>query len=243
MEEKTTALYTQVKTKLLDAIQSGTYKAGDKLPTELELCELYQVSRTTIRLALQQLDLEGRIQKIQGKGTFVMKGKIPHRTLAPIMSFPDHMQHLGRRSDSRVLEAIVVPADLTLGELLHIDPDAPVTKLVRLRIADDVPVAHEVSYIPWYLGPGLASDDCTGSLFKLLREKYGRRIVKSVETLEPVIPERAIASLLNIEPGIPTFLMKTVTYLEDDTPIEYSLSYHRGDTANFIIERYYPPEQ
>jgi GntR family transcriptional regulator len=242
-DEKNASLYRQVKQKLLDDIRSGNYKVGDKLPTELEFCEIYNVSRTTVRLALQQLDLEGRIKKIQGKGTFVVKGKIPHRTSAPISSFPDLMQDLGRRAESRVLEAVVIPAASPIDELLQIPAQSPVTKLARLRIADDEPIAYEVSYIPWQAAPGLASDDLTGSLFKLLREKYGVQINRAVETLEPVIVEADIAELLMIEAGSPVFLMKTISSVDPDTPVEYSTGYFRSDTSNFIIERHYRPEE
>ncbi|TJY42878.1 GntR family transcriptional regulator [Cohnella pontilimi] len=242
-EEKNASLYKQVKRKLLDDIRSGVYKVGDKLPTELEFCEIYNVSRTTIRLALQQLDLEGRIKKIQGKGTFVVKGKIPHHTWAPISSFPEHMHDLGRRAESRVLETAVIPAASPFDELLNIPAQSPVTKVARLRIADDEPVSYEVSYIPWQTAPGLASDDLTGSLFKLLREKYGVHINRSVETLEPVVVEPEVAELLKIEPGTPVFLIKTISYVEPDTPVEYSTGYFRSDTSNFIIERQYRPEE
>ncbi|MDB4865796.1 MAG: putative GntR family transcriptional regulator [Cohnella sp.] len=242
-EEKNSSLYKQVKDKLLDAIRSGTYQIGDQLPTEQEFCELYNVSRTTVRLALQQLDMEGRIKKIQGKGTFVVKGKIPHYTSASISSFPEQMQLLGRRAERKVLEATVIPAAPPIDDLLTIPPVSPVTKLARLRIADDEPIAYEVSYIPWHVAPGLASDDCTGSLFKLLREKYGVRIVRSVEALEPVIVNPEIAELLKIETGTPAFLMKTVSYNDNETPVEYSTSYFRNDTSNFIIERHYRPEE
>jgi GntR family transcriptional regulator len=242
-EEKNASLYRQVTKKLLDDIRSGIYKVGDKLPTELEFCEIYNVSRTTVRLALQQLDIEGRIKKIQGKGTFVVKGKIPHHTSALISSFPDHMRDLGRRAESRVLEATVIPAASPIDDLLNIPIKSPVTKLARLRIADDEPVAYEVSYIPWQVAPGLTSDDLTGSLFKLLRDKYGIQINRSIEILEPVIVQPEIAALLKIEAGSPVFLMKTISYVEPDTPVEYNTGYYRNDTSNFIIERHHRPQE
>ncbi|MBW7454289.1 GntR family transcriptional regulator, partial [Paenibacillus sepulcri] len=109
---KNVALYVVVKQKLREAIKEGQYQPGEQLPTEDELCKMYNVSRTTIRQALQQLELEGRINKIQGKGTFISTAKsgIVHHMIAPIVSFSDHMQELGRRSETRVLEASVVPA-------------------------------------------------------------------------------------------------------------------------------------
>jgi GntR family transcriptional regulator len=77
-EKPGTVLYSIVKDKIADLIKSGEYAVGEQLPTELALCEQFQVSRTTVRLALQQLELEGRIYRVQGKGTFVSKPKIRH---------------------------------------------------------------------------------------------------------------------------------------------------------------------
>lgn len=234
---KSLPLYTQVKEKLLDAIRSGIYANGAKLPTEQELCERYQVSRTTVRLALQQLEFEGRITKIQGKGTFVQKEKIPHYTLGPIVSFSDRMQDLGKQSESRILEAGVIPSDQELEEILGIPEKSPVTKFVRLRFADHEPVSYEVCYIPWQIAPGLSGKNLTGSLFKLLKEEYNLQVYRSVDRLEPVIIGHDVAEILQAEPGSPAFQIKTVSYIKDGTPVEYSIGVFRSDLANFIVER------
>ncbi|MFC5650456.1 GntR family transcriptional regulator [Paenibacillus solisilvae] len=236
---KNIALYVIVKQKLREAIKEGLYQ--EQLPTEDELCKIYNVSRTTIRQALQQLELEGRINKIQGKGTFISTSKsgIVHHMIAPIVSFSDHMQELGRRSETRILEATVVPAGPPFQQHLEIPELSPVTKLVRLRLADDQPVAYEITYLPWSLAPGLSNEKQIGSLFKLLQEKYGHRIDRSLDTLEPVIADDEVAQLLNIDPGSPSIHIQTVSYLQDNTPIEYSESIFRTNVSRFIIERRY----
>jgi GntR family transcriptional regulator len=240
---KNNALYAIVKQDLMIAIKSGIYKAGEQLPTEDELCKIHNVSRTTVRLALQQLELEGRIKKIQGKGTFVTttNPQIVHHMLAPIISFTEHMKDLGRRSETRVLESTVIPATAPLEEILQVPAQSPVTKLTRLRLADDEPVAYEVSYIPWQLAPGLSNEDSIGSLFKLLREKYRLRIDRSLDTLKPVATAGDVAILLKIAPGSPSIDIRTVSYLADNTPVEYSEGIFRSDVAHFIIERNYDP--
>ncbi|MFD0589647.1 GntR family transcriptional regulator [Paenibacillus sp. GCM10027627] len=237
---KHSSLYTQVKAKLYEDMRTGVYQSGDRLPTEKELCDIHGVSRTTIRQALQQLELEGRIRKIQGKGTFVMKEKITHHTLAPMSSFEDHMHELGRRSESRVLEATVIPAESPIHNLLHVPLHSPVTKLLRLRLADDEPISFETSYIPWHVAPGLSQDNCTGSLFKLLKEKYEKPVLRSVETLEAAIVEPGIAKLLEIDAGSPVFRITIMAYSDGDGLVEYRILYLRSDASNFSIERRYP---
>ncbi|NBD28167.1 GntR family transcriptional regulator [Paenibacillus glycinis] len=236
-----TSKYATVKQHLLDAIKSGHYQPGDQLPTEDELCKLYNVSRTTIRQALQQMELEGRINKVQGRGTFISaaKSEIVHHMLAPIVNFSELMETLGRRSESRLLETSVVPAHAPFQSLLEIPELSPVTKLVRLRLADDQPVAYETIYLPWSMAPGLSNEKEIGSLFKLLKDKYGHQIDRSVDTLKPVIADEEIAMLLRIDPGSPSIHIRTVSYLQDNTPIEYSESIFRTDMSQFVIERRY----
>lgn len=129
-----TALYSVIKFKIIELIKSGKYQANDQLPTESEFCEQYDVSRTTVRLALQQLELEGYIKRIQGKGTFVSAAKIQTPIPHKITSFAEQMR--GLRSESKVLELVVIPADHSIAELLKMKENEPVNKLVRVRYAE-----------------------------------------------------------------------------------------------------------
>ncbi|NEW04923.1 GntR family transcriptional regulator [Paenibacillus sp. SYP-B3998] len=233
------AIYMKVQQNLMDNIQAGVYGEGAKLPTEDELCGIHKVSRPTVRRALQQLELAGLIKKIHGKGTFVTpdNSQIIHRLQAPMISYPEHMQALRRRSETSVLASTVISADANLSEHLHVPAQSPLTKLVRLRVSANVPVSYEVSYIPWQLAPGLSNDICNGSLYEQLRENYGLQIDHSIDTLEPIIADDAIAQLLQIAPGKLSFQLKTISYLADQTPFEYNESILRSDTSKFIIER------
>ncbi len=129
-----TALYSVIKFKIIELIKSGKYQANDQPPTESEFCEQYDVSRTTVRLALQQLELEGYIKRIQGKGTFVSAAKIQTPIPHKITSFAEQMR--GLRSESKVLELVVIPADHSIAELLKMKENEPVNKLVRVRYAE-----------------------------------------------------------------------------------------------------------
>ncbi|WNR45352.1 GntR family transcriptional regulator [Paenibacillus roseipurpureus] len=233
-----TSLYYAVKEKLLEFIKSGKYKIGDQLPTESELCQTYDVSRTTIRLALQQLELEGHIQRVQGKGTFVSKPKIRESITRNIRTFVEQMKDLGISSQSKVLELVVVPADETLADTLNIEEKDPVIKLVRVRYADAEPLQYVTSYLPWRVAPGLINDDCTGSLFDLLRSKHGVVISRSLESIEPVLIDEAVSKLLEVPAGSPAFSLESLTYNEKDQPIEYSYGLVRGDRFKFTMERF-----
>ncbi|MCR2821509.1 GntR family transcriptional regulator [Lederbergia panacisoli] len=235
------ALYNVVKNKILDQIKAGKYEVGDKLPTEMELCEEYSVSRTTVRIALQQLALEGRIHRIQGKGTFVSKPKIQTSLSTAEKGFASQLIEQGYRPSTEILDLRVIPADQTLAINLQINENDPVTRLTRIRYANDEPLFYSISFIPWQFAPGLVNDEegCKSSLFQLLQEKYKVGIHKTIETIEPILASETISEYLGIPEGSPVFSLETTTYNDDMKPIEFSDSVFRGDRSKFTIERFY----
>jgi GntR family transcriptional regulator len=233
------ALYSQIKDKIETEIKGEKYKAGDALPSEFQLCRDYNVSRTTIRLALQQLELEGRINKVQGKGTFVSKPKIKQSLTSSTKGFIDQMIDQGLQPRSDVLSLKVIPADSALAAHLQIHANDPVNQFVRVRLADDEPLQYETIYIPWKIAPGLVDDDCQGSLFQLLKSKYNIHIDRTVESIEPILVTDTISKHLNIPIGAPAFSIETITYSSENTPIEYSSAIFRGDRSKFTVERFY----
>ena len=237
------SLYSIVKRKIMKKIQIGKYKVGDKLPTEMELCEEYNVSRTTVRIALQELSLEGRINKIQGKGTFVSKPKIQQSLSTIEKGFASQIIEQGYEPKTDIIDLQVIPADPSLADHLKIKENDPVHRLVRIRYANDEPLFYAISYIPWHFAPGLVNDEeaCKGSLYQILQNKYGVKIHKTIEEIEPILANKSISEYLSVSEGSPVFSLETVTYNTDLVPIEYSESTFRGDRSKFTIERLYSP--
>jgi GntR family transcriptional regulator len=232
-------LYFLVKNKITDLISSGKYKLGDQLPTETELCNKFKVSRTTVRLALQRLELEGRIQRSQGKGTFVSEPQIQQTFSTVSKSFSSQLRDLGMSPESKVLDKTLIPAKKDLSDILQLNENDPVIKLIRLRYADTKPIQFLTSYIPWSICPGLIHDDCSGSLFELLKTKYNVNIYRTFETIEQSLSDEEISKHLNIPKNSPVFYLESTTYSKEDTVIEYSTSMIRGDVAKFAMEHYY----
>lgn len=239
MKIDNTALYAIIKTKIETEIKSGIYKSGDALPTEFKLCHDYDVSRTTIRLALQQLELEGKIHKIQGKGTFVSKPKIQQSLTSVNQGFREQMIAQGLQPKTKVLTIKVIPADTLLAEHLNINEKDPVNQLIRIRYADEDPLQYETSFIPWRMAPGLVDEDCHGSLFELLRSKFNIQIYRTLESIEPILISDHISKYLNITSGAPAFSVETTTFNADQTPVEFSTAVFRGDRSKFTVERHY----
>ncbi|WP_066189825.1 GntR family transcriptional regulator [Gracilibacillus timonensis] len=233
------SLYYAVKEKILNRITDGFYPVGSQLPTEANLCDEFNVSRTTIRVALQQLELEGKIKKVQGKGTFVSSPKFKENISQNIKSFSEQMKEAGLSSYSKVLNLEIVPATTKLAHDLEINADDPVIKLIRLRFAEKLPYQYSISYVPWKIAPGLINDDCSHSLFELLREKYHVDTHKSVESIQPILPSKTVCELLEINKNTASFELESYTYTAEETLIEYSNTIVRGDYAKFVTERYY----
>ncbi|MDX5476361.1 MAG: GntR family transcriptional regulator [Bacillaceae bacterium] len=241
IDKQETSLYIVVKNQIVEDIVSGKYEVGDKLPTEMELCEQYNVSRTTVRIALQQLALEGRINKVQGKGTFVTKPKIKQSLTSAGKGFASQLMEQGYKPKTEIIDLRVVPADYTLAQHLQIDENDPVNQLIRVRYANEEPLQYEISYIPWKIAPGLINDeeDCKSSLFQLLKSKYNVIIHKTVEAIEPVLATEEASRYIGVQTGAPIFSLETVTYNQELIPIEYSHALFRGDLSKFTIERMY----
>ncbi|MCM3789982.1 GntR family transcriptional regulator [Domibacillus indicus] len=233
------ALYTVIKLKIIELIKTGKYKADDQLPTEIEFCEKYNVSRTTVRLALQQLELEGFVKKIQGKGTFVSSEKIQTPITQKIQSFSEQMK--GRNAESKVIEFELIPADEAIAHILNIEENDPVIKLVRIRFAEKEPLQYHTSYIPWKIAPGLSKEECTGSgsLFELLNTKYNVDISEGIESIELTLTDEAVSNYLNVPLNSPAFLSESKTFDKKNNIIEYAQIITRGDRTKFMIKQTY----
>jgi GntR family transcriptional regulator len=236
MKKDGIALYHIVKEKLLDMIDEGKYTPGEQFPTESDLCEKFGVSRTTIRQALSQLKLEGHIYQIQGKGTFVSLPKI-EQSVAPYRSFNEHLKGRGQQIDTKVVDLTVVSADKRLIKKLDIAENDPVFRLERIRYADGLPLLFSITYIPWKVTPGLTKEECSGSLYALMREKFSIQLSHCVESIEPILIDEAIGKHLSAPIGAPSLLLNTVTYSTGNKPVEYSHEIFRGDRAKFTFER------
>ncbi|GEN56199.1 putative HTH-type transcriptional regulator YbgA [Halolactibacillus alkaliphilus] len=241
LEKKSKLLYHNIKRNIIENIDSGKYIPGDKLPTEQALCEMHKVSRTTVRIALQQLVAEGYIYKEQGKGTFVSTPKVQQSLTAAHKKFTDQMAEQGYVARTKVIELSVIEATEKLSKKLDLKYKDPVNRLVRVRYADQEPLQYEIAFIPWKHAPGLINEKsaCEQSLFKVLEEKYKLVIHRSIEKIEPVLINEHVSDILDVEVGSPVLSLETTTYDITQQPIEYCESIFRGDRSKFTIERLY----
>jgi GntR family transcriptional regulator len=227
-------LYFQIRENLLAEIRSGRLKAGDPLVSEQQLATHLGVSRMTARQALQSLCSLGVAYRQQGKGTFVSKIKF-EINFRHVQSFTEQMSALGFSVQSKVLAIGVVPAPAEVAEPLHVPPQSEVVRLQRLRLADTVPMAIEVSHLPRRLCPDLVDHfKDSDSLYETLGRRYGIRIQVADETIEGGLAGTEDARLLRVRKGSPLFLFTRVTYTTDGQPVEFVQSRYRADRYKIV---------
>ena len=218
--------YSQLREILLDLIDAEL--AYDALiPSERELVDRYGLSRMTVRQAINNLVAEGRLYRVAGKGTFVARPKMemPLR----LTSFTEDMLARGQRPGSRDLERRVAAAGGQVARALALSPGDPVHVMVRLRTADQVPMAIERSYIPVPVAPGLDDVPLTDrSLYEILQERFSIELDHGEQTIEAGIVDPDDAPLLELRPGSAVLLVERRAFAEG-RPVELTISTYRGD--------------
>lgn len=229
--------YLQLINILKEKVQSEVWKPGDQIPGEQDLCELYGISRTVVRQALLELELEGVINRRKGKGTFISLPKINEGLVQKLTGFYQDMVERGLKPVTRVLHQNVVPADDKVARFLDINPGDQVIDILRLRFINDEPIQMVTTYIPFDMCPALASVDLTNrSLYAFLETECGIFIAKGQRYIEAVLANETEADLLGIERGAPLLMLDSISFSDSDRPIEYYHALHRGDRSRFEVE-------
>lgn len=223
--------YWGLKRHLLDLLRS--LPPGSPIPTERSLAAEFDVSRTTVRQALAELTVEGRLLRVQGKGTFAAEPKVAQRL--QLSSYTEDMRAQGRQPSSRLLEMSEEPADSDLSRLLGIRASAKVLRLNRLRLADGEPMAIETTHLPLARFRGLRRYVTSGgSLYQVLRERFGVEMGHAEETIETALASPAEAELLGADIGLPMLLLSRHSFDTDGKPVEWVRSVYRGDRYKFV---------
>ena len=229
--------YIQVVDALSDHIENNKILPGEKLPGEVELCSIFDVSRTVIRQSLQVLENKGVIYREKGRGTFVAQPKISEGLFQELTGFYQDMIAKGHRPRSIVLKQERVNVGPKVAAYLNLEPGDDVIQIDRVRYVDQEPVVLVTTFIPYHLCPELLNVDLTErSLYGYLEDEHGLFISRGKRFLEAVVAKQQEADLLDVEVGAPLIQLNSVSYLQDDQPVEYFHALHRGDRSRFETE-------
>jgi GntR family transcriptional regulator len=234
--DRTASLHEQVRLRLEEAIAAGEFGPQARLPSERSLSARFGVSRMTVRAALKELDSSGVVTTRHGWGTFVADPKVEQPLRGPT-GFTEDVRARGQRPGSRVLEAAVIPAALELAHIFDIETGAPLVRIVRVRLADDMPLAIETAHVLQRLCPGLETRDLErGSLYATLHDVYAVRPVVARQSIEAAMPTVEERRLLELPAGAPVLRMSRVTMLADGTVVEFVRATYRGDRYLLTVE-------
>lgn len=226
-------LYLQLARHLRGQITSGKLGDQEALPGERELAETFQVSRVTVRKALRALTEEGLLNKRQGSGSFINRSPHVEQRLSALTSFTEDMASRGLRSGSKWLSRTIARANPEEILALGLQPGEDVARLHRLRLADDTPLAIELSVVPVrYLPEPESVED---SLYQRLRE-LGFPPHRALQRLGAVRPPAEIARQLELPVDAPALYIERRTFLTDGSPLEFVRSHYRGDAYDFVVE-------
>ncbi len=228
---RTSPLYSWLAALLRDRIETGRLKPHEPLPSERVLSERYTVSRMTARHALDTLTSEGYVYRTPRRGTFVAEPRLQFS----VGSFTRVMSDADGRPGTRVLSAATVDPDPSVSEALGIPPGGRVHVLQRLRTAKGEPVAIETIQVSAARFPDLLQHDLAGSLWELLRSRYGVRPTQADARVVAVGLDRSAAQTLGVRRGSPAIVLSRVVFDDRGEVVELARDVYRGDRAEFAV--------
>lgn len=234
-------LYVQIKEQIISDINNNKLKFGDKIESELEIIEKYNVSRITVRKAISELVSEGYLIKKQGKGTFVIKNKIERKFSyisgnTKIMSFTEELRQNQCVCKTKLLEIKEINPIEEFNLELGISPREKLLYMKRLRFIDNSPLVIEENYFSYQKYQNLLNENLEQSLYSILEDKYNIIPYKNSRmTIEITKSDEEQSKLLNINNLEPLFFTSNVIYDKNNDPVHIAKRYIIGSKYKIIV--------
>lgn len=228
------ALYYQLKEEIRRKILSNEWKEGSKLPSEKDICEIFGVSRTTVRKAVDELEAEGYLVKRQGRGTFVKQKSIAQK-LHKFYSFSEELKGLGIKETAKMVIFKEIIPEISIKKALQLSAEERVFWIKRVRYMDEKAYTVENSYIPVKYVPGMTQELVeTNGLYKTLNlfQVYPER---ATENFSAVNLSHEDACAMKLKAGEAAIYLTRTTYSGVNI-IEYCHSVVRGDVFQYTVE-------
>lgn len=234
LEPSAVPLHSQVRERLRERIVDGTYEPEAKLPAESRIGAIFSVSRITVRQALSDLEKEGLIVKVPGKGTFVAAPR-PSQDLARLEGFGEAMSRRGHQVVNRVTGHATLPATEQVAQRLRMKAGQDVSEIRRVRHVDDAPVSYEVTYLPPHIGERLRGENLAErDIFLILEADYGLPLSHADIQIGAVSADAELAAALSVPPGTALLRIERLTWA-DGVPVDFEYLYVRGDAFQYTL--------
>ena len=223
-------LYQQIKGLIMHSLESGEWRPGEAIPSEIELAARYKVSQGTVRKAIDELAAENYLMRRQGKGTFVATHDEARAQFRFLRLTPD--QGPQEYAESRLLDCKHARASAEIARLLELKTGDSLTVLRRVLYFTGEPTVFEQLYLPDTLFRNLTSEifnEYKGSMYKLFETEFGTRMMHAAEKIRAVAADAATADLLRVSPDTPLLCVERVAYTYGDKPVEFRRGYYRTD--------------
>jgi GntR family transcriptional regulator len=231
--------YRRVGDELAGRIRSGELVPGVRMPSERELAVEKGISRMTARAAVDLLARRGLVERRERSGVFVARPRI-EQSLDTVAGLSDQLGGRGVVPGAEVLEARTVAVgewgDAEVVSRLGLSEAEEVHVVVRVRTGDGEPLVLEENYFPEFLMPGLLGEDLGGSLYALLRERYGLTVARTRQELEPTPLDAGAAAMLGVRPDLPALRVTRTSWGANGRAMEFARDLHRGDRMIFVSE-------
>jgi GntR family transcriptional regulator len=228
-----TPLYARLKERIIQDVESGLVKPGDRLPSQRQLCQQFQMSHMTVRRAIEELVAEGMIHAIPGKGLYVTRPKHPAET--SMLGFSGEMSARGYRVSSQILEKGLLPASTVISRSLDVPVGSELVYLYRLRLVNQEPISLQHSYLVHSLCPGILDHiQEHSSLYTALNQIYKLELINSSTTVEAALANKSQAEQLGLSLPAALLVVEQINNKDGKQPLEYSRLAYRGD--KYVIQ-------
>ena len=230
-------LYQQIKALITQSLQSGEWKPGELIPSEVELASRFKVSQGTVRKAIDELSAENLVVRRQGKGTFVATHHEERAHYRFLRLMPDEGE--AKQPDNRVVEVKRRRAPAEVARLLDMKSGDSVIFIRRVQSFDGVPTILDELWLPGALFRGLTVErlvEYKGPMYGLFETEFGTRMIRATERVRAVLAEPQVGELLDVQPGTPLLSVERVSFTYGDKPVEVRRGLYRTDTHHYHNE-------
>ncbi len=226
-------LYYQVYVTIRQRILDGLYLPSEAMPTEQELVDQFNVSRITVRRAMDELQAEGLIQRKRGRGTFVVPKKFASRLHTNISGLLENLVIMGLKTKVDLIEFGYAPATPDVREQLELPKNAIVQRSVRVRSYKNEPLSHLVAYLPEDIGRSFEEADLKSQPLLGLLERAGVKVDSADQTISARVADSDVATLLHVPVGTALIFITRVVRDDQGRPVELIRGLYRPDRYEY----------